>query len=154
MKRIISVILVCILMMSLLTACGKKPITAEEFHSKAQAAGAQINDTTSSADNTAVDYVNQALVATHTDGWTVSFYVFSDEDHAKTEFESFKAQIDQIIPESSSNSSVTATHYKTYSITGGTTYMHLAYVENTMLLAEANSSNTDAVKALIKELNY
>jgi hypothetical protein len=155
MKKTVSLVLVVLMVALLFASCSKKePVLPAQFKESAEAAGMQVQDTTKSEANTAVDYIKTAYVAVHPDGWQVSYYEFNDITNTQQEFASFKAQIDAAIPNPTSTASVSVSSHGSYKITGDGKYLHLAFVGNTMVLGEADSDNADAMKTMLKDMGF
>lgn len=151
-KRSILLTLV-VIMLFMLTGCGKKTvITDENFKSFFEGKGYTIYDVTSQF--SANEIVKSASLAESDKGYQIEFYVLSNEAEATGMFNTNKANFETYKGNSSSESSGSASNYSTYTLTTSGYYMHLCRVDNTLLYLKISEEYKDVVKKQIKELGY
>ena len=157
MKRILTVSVICVLVMLMLTACGKKTaLTNDEFIKKAQDNGMITED--QAEQYSGYDHVKSVTTAGIVDGndvkWTCDFMIAVDESKAKEMFENNKTTFENSTDGTTSSSSVNMGNYNTFELNANGKYMYLCRVDNTLVYFNVDEAYKDDAKKFIKALGY
>ena len=137
----------------LFTGCGKKKaITSSDFKSKAEAEGYTVVDVVNQF--SATGYVKEAYVARSNEGYQIEFYVLTDNDMAKSMFETNKGIIENINGNNKMKTEVNLSNYNKYSITTSSNYGYLCRIDNTLVYVNTSKDYKDKVKSFIKKIKY
>ena len=145
--------LVLCFMVFLLTGCSnKEAIATDDFKTIAENYNCTIFDVMNQYSSYGT--VENALVAKHSDGWQVEFYVLDSENSAISMFNTNQTNFENSKTGTSTGSSSSMGNYSTYTLNSGGTYMHLCRVDNTFLYVKVDDAYKDTVEKLIKDLGY
>ena len=141
-------------MCSLLLGCqSKQALTAEDFKSKMEEKGYDLQDCTAQFEG--YDFVEQVYVAIDEEGsYQIEFYDLSDDAHAKDFFNNNV----QIFKENKSgvntNSSVSLGNYEKYTQTDDDQFSMISRIDDTAIYVVEEKENKETVEAVVKELGY
>lgn len=150
-KKIILGVL-CLLMVFVLTGCGKTAISTSDFKSKADNNGYTTKDVTSQFQSTGI--VKEATLAMSNEGYQVEFYVLSSKDNATSMFNTNKTTFETYKSGATSEGSTNLGDTQTYSLTTSSKYMYLCKVDTTLLFVNVDVKYKDKVKSFVKDLGY
>ena len=154
-RKILLLIGIALTSLFIVTGCGnKKSITAEEFESKLKEKNFIINDvkTTQFSD---VPEISKGLVAIdETYNYQIEFYEFTSEENAISFYERNKLIFENAKGSSSAYTNVDLNNYQKYTLITDGKYKVLTRINNTLIFINANEEYKDAIKKILKELNY
>ena len=155
MTKILALMLVAVMTVGLLAACGGKrePITEDAFKTAAEAAGMTVTD----AHDIYTDSIfTGAQLATHPDGWKVVFLTIDTAEHAHEYFLIMKKFIEDKKTGSGSSQTTDNGSWAFYSQTNGGMFAYTSLVGNTMVYVEPAFADTHKanIQAFIKSINY
>ena len=143
----------CLLSFFTLVGCSAKTaITSSDFIKCCEDKNLHVEDISGSfIDNSDV---NEVVVATSEEGWTVEFYIFSDESVSKQAFEANKKKFEDSKSGVFSEKSVSIKNYSTYRIKSNGDYMYICRVDNTLVYVCVDDVYENSVINLLSELGY
>ncbi len=152
MKKIVSVLLVCILLMTLLTACGKKEIDAATFTQKASALGYKTLDFSEAV---TIHSIKNWIIVEKEDvkdtQWHVEFMKNATEGDAKVMYNAKANSFEKI---TGATATTSAFHTESYEKTGGGRFMYVCRVNTTVLEIDVKEKYKAEAEILIKEIGY
>ena len=154
-KKVIYLSLCFVILIITLTGCkAKTALSVDEFNSIVKKQDLAVEE---DAENLVSENENLKNMskATYSDDWDVYYYVFDNEDSAKTEYAKVKNKI--MTYKKSSISSIlenNIANYNFYQITGGGHFAYVCRVDNTVLYFDISAQYKEDAKNLIKELGY
>ena len=154
MTKILALMLVAVMLVGMLTACGKRePITADAFKTAAEAAGMKVED---ASDIYSDAIFTNAQLATHPDGWQVVFLTIDSAEHAHEYFLIMKKFIEDKKTGAGSSQTTDNGSWAFYSQTNGGMFAYTSLVDNTMVYAAPAFADSykAAMQDFIKSINY
>ena len=153
MKKKIFLVIVLMTSLLLLTGCGKKALTIEEFTSSFDTIKYTVDEYENGQIDTIIDGLERGAYITN-GSYSIDFYILENttkaEELFKDEKETFKANKDGKTLENSIKSG----NVETYELTTYLMYMYTCRVDNTLLYVSANVEDKEEIKSLIKNLGY
>ena len=154
MKKKLLLIAICVFSLFLVTGCdsSKTAITTKDFIAKAEEKGLITADVLDQFAE--YDFVKEATVAASSNGWQVEFYVLSDEENAKSMFETNAATFNAASDKKKNSTEVEMGNYKKIAFDTDENYMVLTRVDNTMIYVRVPISTKEETKEFIDTLGY
>lgn len=153
MKKKIFLVIVLMTSLLLLTGCGKKALTIEEFTSSFDTNKYTVGEYENGQIDTIIDGLERGAYITN-GSYSIDFYILENttkaEELFKDEKETFKANKEGKTTENS----IKSNNYESYELTTNLMYMYTCRVDNTLLYVSANVEDKDEIKKLVKNLGY
>ena len=141
-------------MCSLLSGCqSKQALTAEDFKSKMEEKGYDLQDCTDQFEG--YDFVEQVYVALDDEGsYQIEFYDLSDDAHARDFFSNNVQIFKESKSNMSANTNVSLGNYEKYTQTDSDQFSMISRIDDTVIYVVEEKENKEAVEAVVKELGY
>ncbi len=150
MKKL-GLIVVGIMLMLGLTACGKKEaLTASSFKAKMETKGYEVVDISSDYEE---GTIVSALIATK-DDYQIEFYLVNDEEQAIRAFNQNKTGFEELKTSGSMETEVSLSNHAKYTLTTGGKYMVISRIGTTFVYVNVEDGNKSEVSGVLKDLNY
>ena len=148
MKKM-NVLCLVFILVSVLSACNKTAITAEEFTSKATSLGFTVVDITEQYEGKTI----AALIAIDsTKSYQIEFYEVANQSLASGMFSQNSEILNQI--GSGTSTSASGSNWAFLSKTAGGAYGYASYINTTFVYAREPEEYKEAIKNVMKELGY
>ncbi|MCL1790858.1 MAG: hypothetical protein FWG40_05795 [Peptococcaceae bacterium] len=156
MKKV-SVLLVVVtaIMLVLLTGCqtSRTPLTANEFKTKAEAAGYDVQDAKSQfAEGVVSDYLIAVKGTTAID-YQIEFAVVPTANQAIDSYHQNRTTFENK-PGTATYTSANVGNYSNYYVTKGGRYYVISRIDNTFIYIDASADYKDEIASFLKELGY
>lgn len=144
-------LLLCILVLFVLTGCGKKEVlTAEKFEEVLTKEGFSVTDVTSALDDKTI----KSVLTANNGIYQVEFYVTENDKRAKEIYENNRNVFKENETKSSKQKEISKTDYEKYTFELENQYEVIIRNKNTMVYASLNSDNKKSLNKIIDKLNY
>lgn len=147
----ISLIIILIIAVIILTGCGTKAISVEEFKTKMEENGFTVSDISEQF----AAIANKTYVASKAEGYQVEFYEFDSVENATNSFEDNKRLFESVKQDSDKETFVnTNDNVSKYTLESEDRYMLVSKVNNTCIYADINLEYKDELDSILQEINY
>lgn len=144
-------LLLCILVLFVLTGCGKKEVlTAEKFEEVLTKEGFSVTDVTSALDDKTI----KSVLTANNGIYQVEFYVTENDKRAKEIYENNRNVFKENETKASKQKEISKTDYEKYTFELENQYQVIIRNKNTMVYASLNSDNKKSLNKIIDKLNY
>lgn len=144
-------LLLCILVLFVLTGCGKKEVlTTEKFEEVLTKEGFSVTDVTSVLDDKTI----KSVLTANNGIYQIEFYVTGNDKRAKEIYESNRNAFKENETKSSKQKEISKTDYEKYTFELENQYQVIIRNKNTMVYASLNSDNKKSLNKIIDKLNY
>jgi hypothetical protein len=152
MKKRIVLALVLVLTALLLVGCSaKKALTADEFKTKMEAEGFEVEDVTEQFGGA----IEKCYVAMQKDGdFQFEFFVAAEEDQAKQAYSQNKSDFEATKTNGSVETNKELANYGRYTLVNDGNYSVISRIDKTFLFLDAQSSYKDDINKVLKTLGY
>ena len=150
MKKYI-VLALCVLMVTTLVACNRKPTTNENFTRVVKAYNYEIL-----SDETFESEGFGGVTQTDAEGelGSAQFITLSDEEKAGEMYSLYKIEVEAMKGKSSSESNFNIGNSSKYTLKSDGSYMYLCKIKNTVLYLRGPSDKKSTIKKVAKTLGY
>lgn len=155
MKRVRNLLLAIVVLITtiMLTGCGKKAISANDFKTKMKSKEYTVVEVTDQF--ASYSYIEKVYIAQDkTKSYQIEFYKLSDESYAKSFYNTNKQIFENAKSSSSAHTEVNLSNYSKYTQESNNKYSVISRIENTAVYLNVDSKYKDDVKAILKELGY
>lgn len=153
MKKKVFLVLVLMSSLLLLTGCGKKALTIEEFTSSFDTNKYTVGEYQNGQIDTVIDGLQRGAYITN-GSYTIDFYILKNTSKAEALFKDEKATFEASKDGKTIENSIKINNYESYELTTDLMYMYTCRVDNTLLYINANVEDKDEIKSLVKSLGY
>ena len=144
-------LLLCILVLSVLTGCGKKEVlTAEKFEEVLTREGFSVADVTSALDDKTI----KSVLTANNGIYQVEFYVTENDKRAKEIYQNNRNAFKENETKSSKQKEISKTDYEKYTFELENQYQVIIRNKNTMVYASLNPDSKKSLNKIIDKLNY
>ena len=152
MKKKLLLTTICLVAIFLLTACGKKPVSIEDFKKAAEAKNMTVVDVVDQfADSPQIKTANVALIENK---WQLEHYTLTSEKEAKEMFENNKDRFEAEENDTTLKTTVEMEHYQKYVLETADKYKVLIRAEDMFIYGNVPNEYKSDAKALLKDLGY
>ena len=157
MKKI-ALILTVVIVLAMMDGCliqeaSRTPISANEFTTKAEAAGYRIQDAADQASGAAEDYLI-AIQGTSAIDYQIEFFVVSTVDQAKATYQGNLSKIESQKGAISTNLSADKETYAYYKLASDNRYYVISRIENTLVYIDASEKYKDEIVKFLRDIGY
>ncbi len=141
----------CLMIVFLITGCGKKKISVEKFNSDMEKKNYTIIN---AGENEELGLTKSSIAKDEDNKYIIEFYQFDSFERSKYMYHKTKLEISSLAVKGSTSGEISRKKYLKYVLTNNDYYYVVSNVDNTLLIAYTKVENKSELKEIIKKIGY